>query len=356
MLADHFGTTREATLALVGKLDRADLHRQVDPLLSPLVWDLGHIAAYEDLWCAHRLTGAPLLRPELAVTYDAFETPRQERGDVELLDYEASLDYMDSVRDRTLAILADHGEHEVHEMVLRHELQHVETMRQALYLGGLPGGAPDPVTAPAIPDEAEWVEIPAGPFAMGAGGDGFAFDNERPHRQVDVPAFQISRWPVSGGTFLTFAEGGGFERREWWSDEGWAWKECYDNVGCPGRDAPHNPVLHVTWFEAEAFARSQGARLPTEAEWEKAATWEHGTALEAVGHQWEWTATEFTGYPGFVAHPYPEYSEVFFDRGYKVLRGGSWASSPRVATPTFRNWDWPARRQIFNGIRLAKDV
>ena len=105
----------------------------------------------------------------------------------------------------------------------------------------------------------------------------------------------------------------------------------------------------MSWYEADAFARFSGARLPTEPEWERAAA-----AVEDTGLVWEWTASEFTGYEGFVAHPYKEYSEVFFDRGYRCLRGGSWAADPRVATKTFRNWDLPQRRQIFAGVRLAR--
>jgi iron(II)-dependent oxidoreductase len=188
---------------------------------------------------------------------------------------------------------------------------------------------------------------------IGTDDEGFAYDNERPRHTVDLPAYRIGRSPVTNATYLTFAEGGGYERREWWSEEAWHWKEEYD-ITHPQRwtDAldPSAPVVHVSWFEAAAFARSQGARLPTEAEWEKAAT---SGQLAQVGEVWEWTASEFTGYPGFRAHPYPEYSEAFFDRGYYALRGGSWASSPHVVTPTFRNWDLPQRRQIFSGVRLA---
>jgi iron(II)-dependent oxidoreductase len=155
---------------------------------------------------------------------------------------------------------------------------------------------------------------------------------------------------------MSFSEGGGYERREWWSDEGWAWKEEYDITHPPDAALgdPQAPVCHISWFEADAFATAHQARLPTEAEWERAATWEQ--QMDGVGQVWEWTASHFNGYPGFRAYPYREYSEVFFGHDYRVLRGGSWASSPRVATSTFRNWDLPQRRQIFAGLRLTKDV
>jgi iron(II)-dependent oxidoreductase len=347
---------RRRTLELVAHLTAEDLERAVDPIMSPLVWDLAHIAAYEDLWLVHRFAGEPLLRPDLAARYDAFETPRAVRGDIEILDTAGARAYLGAVRERTLAAIAARGTIDpvVHEMVLRHELQHTETMRQAMEIGGLlPTGEPG---LPALPSDGEdWLLVPGGRFAMGAAPGGFAYDNERPRHAVDVAAFRIARRPVCNATWLTFSEGGGYERREWWSDEGWAWKEQYDitHHASVADGPPEAPVCHVSWFEADAFARSRGARLPTEAEWEKAATWDQGTLLEGVGVAWEWTASEFGGYPGFVAHPYREYSEVFFDKGYRVLRGGSWAAHPRVATRTFRNWDLPQRRQIFAGVRLA---
>ena len=259
----------------------------------------------------------------------------------------------------------------------------------------------------------ELIEIPAGPCTIGIGPDGFAYDNERPRHRTDVRGYLIGHAPITNASYLTFVEGGGYERREWWSDEGWAWKEDYD-ISRPGswtadRTAewrigqlepldPHRPVVHVSWFEADAFARAHGARLPTEIEWEKAATWDQGQGaarlypwgndpptpgvhanmdhfgcgaapvgaypagtspygcLGMIGDVWEWTSSDFGGYPGFRPHPYKEYSQVFFGPDYKVLRGGSWASRARVITPTFRNWDYPQRRQIFSGFRIARDL
>jgi iron(II)-dependent oxidoreductase len=334
--------------------------------MSPLVWDLGHIAAYEDLWLVHRFAGEPLLRPDLTARYDAFETPRPLRGDIPLLDTGGALGYLVAVRERAvLALDGRPADPSIHEMVVRHELQHTETMRQAMAIGGLlPAGEPGlSGDGDGDGDGDEWIDVPAGTFRMGAREDSFAYDNERPAHDVELPAFRMARRPVTNGTWMRFAEGGGYVRREWWSDEGWAWKEDYDITHDAGVAAgpPDAPVCHVSWFEADAFARARGARLPTEAEWERAATWNQGTnggggALDAVGRVWEWTADRFAGYPGFVAHPYPEYSEVFFGDGHRVLRGGSWATHPRVATPTFRNWDLPERRQIFAGVRLAADA
>ncbi|HET6506585.1 MAG TPA: SUMF1/EgtB/PvdO family nonheme iron enzyme [Baekduia sp.] len=353
-LAEDLAAARRRTLDLVAHLDRADVERQIAPIMSPLVWDLGHIAAYEDLWLVHRHAGLDLLRPDLAALYDAFETPRAVRGDLEILGLDEAVAYMAEVRARTLAALDRVGPDPViHEMVLRHELQHTETMRQAMSIAGLlPPGEPRLPSFGPGPAADEWLDVPAGTFGLGAPDGRFSYDNERPRHAVDLPAFSIARRPVTNGTWMRFVEGGGYERREWWSDEGWAWKEEYDithhaSVEAGDEDAP---ACHVSWFEAEALARWVGARLPTEPEWEKARE-----RLDGVGLVWEWTASEFGGYPGFVAHPYREYSEVFFDSEYRVLRGGSWATHPRVATTTFRNWDLPQRRQLFAGVRLARD-
>src|SRR5664279_4867018 len=350
---------RERTLTLVAGLSEDELERTHSPIMSPLVWDLGHIAAYEDLWLSRRLGGLELLRPDLAGLYDAFETPRAIRGEIEALDPAQARSYMDEVRARTAHTIALHGVGDgvICEMVVRHELQHLETMRQTMAIAGLlPAGEP---TLQPPQAEAGWIEIPAGPFSMGAGPEGFAYDNERPRHTVEVGAFAIARLPVSNERWLRFSESGGYERRECWSQEGWAWKQEHDITHHPAvaDGHPQAPVCHVSWFEADAFARAYDARLPSEAEWEKAASWsedpQDGPA--AVGQVWEWTATSFHGYPGFEPYPYREYSEVFFGEDYLVLRGGSWATHPRVAGPRFRNWDLPQRRQIFAGVRLAEE-
>jgi gamma-glutamyl hercynylcysteine S-oxide synthase len=346
---------RERTLALVAHLSDAQLERASSPIMGPLVWDLAHIAAYEDLWLAQRLCGLELLRPDLAERYDAFETPRAVRSKIEILGHADARSYMHEVRDRVAQALARHGVGDgvLCEMVVRHELQHTETMRQAMAIADLlPAGEP-PLAAMAGSDG--WIEIPDGSFSMGAAPDGFAYDNERPRHAVALGAFAIARRPVSNGALLEFFSDGGYTQRRWWSEQGWRWRSENDAQPHPAIAAgdPRAAACHLCFFEAEAFARSHAARLPTEAEWERAA---RGGALESVGQVWEWTQSAFGGYPGFRAHPYREYSEVFFGDAYRALRGGSWATAARVASVTFRNWDLPQRRQIFAGVRLARDT
>ena len=292
-IAEALAEARQRTLDMVEPFSDEQMETAHSALMSPLVWDLAHIAAYEDLWLVHRHGGEPLLHPELAAMYDAFETPRAVRGDLPLLNRAEALDYLADVRDRAQSMLSRDGAGEVHEMVLQHEHQHNETMLQAIELARLPtapGLAPAPRPASGIEGSLDPVEIPPGPFAMGAPHHRFSFDNERPRHMVDLPGFRIGRTAITNATFLRFVEGGGYQRREWWSDEGWAWKEEYDITHPQGWAAgpdgwrqwridgeaslhPDEPVVHLSWFEADAFARAHGARLPTEAEWEKAATW-----------------------------------------------------------------------------------
>ena len=412
---------RERTLALVAPVSEANLNSQHHPLMSPLVWDLGHIAAFEDLWLCQRAGGLAPLRPELSQVYDAAETPRTGRGDIPYLRRDDALEYMGDVRERALGVLdrvdiSSDGDRLnangfVWEMLVQHEHQHNETMLQTLQLAesGVysparrelePGPLPEPGT----------IAIPAGRFRMGDAGDRFAYDNERPCHEVELPAYRIDRAPVTNGRYAEFVEHRGYARRELWSQAGWNWREL-ERAERPlywtahGQERrfdrlapvdPHMPVMHVSFYEAEAYASWAGKRLPSEAEWERAASWDDGEGrarrypwgedaptperanldqlafgparvgalngatpagvVSLLGDCWEWTASDLTGYPGFAPFPYREYSEVFFGKGHRVLRGGSWATRPSVARNTFRNWDLPERRQIFAGFRCAADA
>ena len=203
--------------------------------------------------------------------------------------------------------------------------------------------------------------------------------------------FQLGRTPVLNGEWQEFIDAGGYTRTDCWTPDGIAWR-AEASAMTPGgwvdggewragkleEIDPLRPVVHISCHEAEAFAKLNGARLPTEAEWELAAVTAAdltgpnldtvglgtrrvhdsgcgpGTPLGMLGNTWEWTASDFTPYPGFKWHPYREYSEPHFGPQHRVLRGGSWATRIRVASPTFRNWDLPQRRQIFSGVRLAR--
>jgi len=428
--AEALEAVRRRSLDLLAPLDEVSLVRQHSPLMSPLVWDLAHVGNYEDLWLLRAAAGRPGVNPELDDLYDAFRHGRADRPALPLLGPVEARRYIGEVRARALdvvdAIEFDPGvpllaEGFVVGLVVQHEHQHDETMLATLQLmkgpGYRPVALPPPSPAPGRSCPAPEVLVPAGTFEMGTNDEAWAYDNERPAHGVDLPAFWIDTWPVTNGQFRAFMDDGGYHRADLWVPEGWAF--CQENgVEAPKfwrregngswsrtrfgwiEDVPADePVQHVCWYEADAYARWAGRRLPTEQEWEKAARWSPAPALtvarsfpwgdespdatlanlggghfrpaavgaypdgaagcgaeQLLGDVWEWTASTFDPYPGFASFPYPEYSEVFFGPACKVLRGGSWATHPGAVRSTFRNWDYPVRRQIFAGFRCARDA
>ena len=362
-IAERLAEARRVTLELIQPLDDEQLNRVYSPILSPLAWDLGHIANFEELWLVQTIGGREPLHGELGRFYDAIENPRRTRGELPILRDAELRSYLADVRERTLEVLAEIEiepdaedpllrEGFVYELLLAHEQQHNETMLQLLQM--VDGYAPLAPHLGALAGLAsngpEMVAVAGGTYEIGAPARGFAYDNERPRHAVELAPYEIDRTPVSNGTYIQFMEETGAEPPLYWERNGGG---GWVRNAMRGRDPvdPAHPVLHVSWHEAEAFARWAGKRLASEQEWEAA----HAD-LEAVGQVWEWTSSDFLAYPGFEAFPYREYSEVFFGDGYKVLRGGAWATCRGVMRPSFRNWDLPERRQIFAGIRCARDA
>ncbi len=424
-IAGQLLAARERTGLLTGCVDDDDLIRQHSPLMSPLVWDLAHIANQEELWLLRAVGGREPMHPEIDPLYDAFEHPRASRPSLPLLPPAQARRYAGEVRGRVLdllesatfsgALLLTDGF--AFGMVAQHEQQHDETMlithqlRHGVPALSAPPPPPPPPDALTLPAE---VLVPGGPFTMGTSSEAWALDNERPAHTVDVPPFYLDTTPVSNAAYQQFIADGGYDDPRWWSPAGWDhrqragltaplyWRRVGAGwlrvrFGATEPVPPAEPVMHVCWYEAQAYAAWAGRRLPTEAEWEKAARFDPVTgrsrrypwgdagpspevtnlgqrhlcpapagsypggaapsgARQLIGDVWEWTASDFLPYPGFAAWPYREYSEVFFGDEYKVLRGGSFAVDPVACRGTFRNWDYPIRRQIFAGFRTARDA
>jgi iron(II)-dependent oxidoreductase len=298
---------------------------------------------------------------------------------------------MEGVRQRTLEVLdeVDLDSEEpllrdgfLYEMLLAHEHQHNETMLQLIQMveSYEPVSVDPQVAREPVGGGPELVAVDAGRYEIGAGPEGFAYDNERPRHEVELEAFLIDRTPVTNGAYAEFMAETGAEPPMYWEPDGEGWWDR-TAMGRSERVDPGQPVIHVSWHDADAFAAWAGKRLPSEREWEAAArgagteranldqlgfgcapagAYADGCAdcgaVQMIGDVWEWTASDFTGYPGFEAFPYPEYSEVFFGDTHKVLRGGAWATRTDVIRHSFRNWDLPERRQIFSGFRCARDA
>ena len=419
--AEVLNRARDRTQVLTEAVDDDDLVRAHSPLMSPLVWDLAHVGNQEELWLVRDVGGRTPVRRDIDHLYDAFKHARADRPALPLLGPAGARSYLREVRDKVLEILAHsplQGRPLLQQgfafgMVAQHEQQHDETMlaTHQLSAGAAVLDAPPPPPGRALPRDE--VLVPGGPFIMGTSTEAWALDNERPAHPVEVRPFFIDTAAVTNGDYLEFIDAGGYDQRAWWTPAGWShrleaglsaprfWQLQGDTwwrlrFGRREQVPPAEPVMHVSFHEAQAYARWAGRRLPTEAEWEKAARWDPDTGRsrrypwgdhdpgpqhanlgqrhlrpaaagaypdgasplgvhQLIGDVWEWTSSDFGGYPGFDAFPYPEYSLVFFGSDYKVLRGGSFGSDAVAVRGTFRNWDYPIRAQIFAGFRCARD-
>jgi iron(II)-dependent oxidoreductase len=395
--------------------DDHELLRQHSPLMSPLVWDLAHIGQQEDLWLLRGgdVRREAVLPAEIDRLYDAFSYGRVERAALPLLSPTQARRFVAAVRDRALERLTNAKDDFPYLMVEQHEQQHVETMLATHQLREGPPlfGRGDPLP-PGRAVAHDSVLVPGGEFVLGVNGvdEPGSLDNERPAHIVDLPAFRIARVPVTNREWHGFLEDGGYDDAHWWSARGWQHRIDADlsaplfwtaegarrRFGTVEDIPPDEPVQHVCFFEAEAYAAWAGARLPTEQEWEKACVWDPaagrrrrwpwgasevtpalanlgGAALrparvgaypagaspygveQMIGDVWEWTSSGFEPWPGFTPMLYARYSQPFFGGDFRILRGGSWAAAPSAVRPSFRNWDLPIRRQIFCGLRLAWD-
>jgi iron(II)-dependent oxidoreductase len=421
-LARDVEQAHQRTLARVADLQDSQLNVPLVEHVNPLLWELGHVAFFYDLFVLHELDGGPLVEPRGKELYDSFDVCHEDRWELELPSRGDLLAYVHDVRRRVVARLEGHtpSEHEryLYRLAVQHEDMHGEAFTYMRHCLGLP--APPVVVegrererpgAGTLPGDSE---IPGGTFLLGARkGASFAYDNEKWAHDVEVEPFRIARAPVTNAEFQVFVEDGGYSRRELWSYCGWVWRRkagaehpvtwrrvegswqraCYD-LHFPLE--PHQPVAHVNWYEAEAFCAWAGRRLPSEAEWELAASgalWEqrepkrrfawgdgepepglanlacwYGGSVDVAdfpesdsafgcrqmnGNVWEWTNSDFYPFPGYIVdQPYREYSAPWFGHR-KVLRGGSWATQPSLAYNTYRNFFPPRRNDIFAGFRTC---
>ena len=414
-LAEQLESARQRSRALTQDLGGTQLFGPRLPIVNPVLWELGHVAWFQERWCL-RLRADESLSDSLLggsdALYDSAAVAHDTRWDLPLPNLEATLDYQDSVLEKVLARIGREPDNEWFlyfvQLALLHEDMHAEAFhytRQTLgYADRFNGGASRDEALDTSGGEAE---IPGGAYLIGAArNSGFHFDNEKWAHPVELRPFRIARTPVTNGEFLEFTRGGGYLRRDWWSDEGWLWKIAA-RAEAPRywskRDGEwlerrfdrwialqaELPVMHVNWHEAEAYCRYAGRRLPSEPEWEAAASlsaggerrrypwgetadptranlggsarakvWDFAAGdsesgcRQMLGNIWEWTSSTFAPYPGFVCDPYREYSEPWFGTR-KVLRGGSFATPARLVHNMWRNFYTPDRGDIFAGFRTC---
>ena len=415
---------RAETLKLFDLAREEDLHLSPGFGFRPIIWHLAHIGVFESYWLLQKMNEEAAPDERYERIFDPIKTPREESKN--LPSREEMESYLTKVRGQVLRYLekAEFDENNpmlrdgyIFNLVLQHEYQHQETL---CYLFQLLH--PEKKIKPAQgfnfsltqnpKSKIQTVTISEGDFEMGCAWRVFGYDNEFPVHAVHVPAFKIDRYLTTNKEFVQFIDEGGYERREFWSEEGWTWCEkenwqhplywTKDGTGWRERTMFEesalrldHPVIGVSWYEAEAYAKFMNKRLPTESEWEKAASWDDkekkknlfawgnekpssercnfnverwttapvgnfsessNGIFDMTGNVWEWTGDAFNGFEGFQPFPYPEYSQEWFDGDHRVLKGGSWATRAPLLRTSFRNFFRRHFRIAFAGIRLASDL
>ncbi len=408
-LTARFAATRGLTESLASRLSAEDQTVQSMPDVSPTKWHRAHTTwFFETFLLEPRLEGYRPFHPDYGYLFNSYyegvgaRYPRHHRGLVsrpgitEIADYRASVDravgtLLDDLTDpagRWLMELGIHHEQQHQELLLM-DIKHVLSRNPLL-------PAYDAVRPPlaGVADPAGWTEHPEGTYEVGHRGQEFSFDNENPRHRVYLESFALADRPVTCGEWVDFIDDGGYRRPELWLSDGWAtvtgegwgsplywdevdggWREF--TLGGPKMVNPSQPVCHVSYYEADAFARWAGCRLPTETEWEVAAAGApieghfldrnrlhpspvpSGTGSEdgPFGNVWQWTSSAYSPYPGFEVAPgaVGEYNGKFMVNQY-VLRGGSCVTPPGHIRASYRNFFPPSARWAFSGLRLARNI
>ncbi len=419
-IAQCVENARCVTLSLVADLTDEQLELPYLPTVNPIRWELGHVGFFYDCFLLAELDGVPTVFEGGNDLFNSFEVDHADRWSFDMLTRSGVLDYLGQIKQRVLDRLAGHEpaarELYHYQLAVHHESMHAEAFtwtRQTMGYAAPSLGVRVDAAGTGDRDLAVSgdVRVEGATFPLGARrGQGFVFDNEKWEHPVEVAPFSISKTAVTNAEFLDFVDAGGYRARELWSSPGWVWREkaaaehplywkCEDGAWSErffdgwGPIRERAPVVHVGWYEAEAYCTWAGRRLPSEAEWECAAStapnvpgkrlFPWGDDLDSLaanlgfiscgavdvdaypqgdsgwgcrqmlGNVWEWTASAFYPYPGFVVDtPYREYSAPWF--GYpKVLKGGAWATSPNLVTNTHRNFFEPTRRDVFAGFRTC---
>jgi gamma-glutamyl hercynylcysteine S-oxide synthase len=417
ILAAGLRASRERLARITGDLEGERLLGPRLAIVNPPLWELGHVAWFQEYWCLRRAGTGELAESILRgadALYDSAKVAHDTRWDLPLPDLRSTRWYQAEVLDRVVERLEREPDNRDLQYFVQlatfHEDMHAEAFHYTRQTLGYNNPLGDNEIAPgAGACTREDVPLPGGTFVLGAfPGHDFVFDNEKWAHAVEIRPFRIARTPVTNAEYAAFVEAGGYTRREWWNNDGWQWRLGRDLLAphyWRRQDggwvqqrferlvplAPDEPVLHVSWHEAQAYCRYAGRRLPTEAEWECAASWDPSAGgkriypwgnqlpdavhanlesagavpVEAcpagdaasgcrqmIGNVWEWTATPFDPYPGFVADPYKEYSQPWFGT-HKVLRGGSFATARGLIRNTWRNFYTPERYDVFAGFRTC---